>query len=518
MAGLNWLIQQFRRVLGTGGHSDGMTVDKALSYPPVWHAVSKISGHIAYLPLNLHRETTRAGKTKNEKPTNHAGYRLMRVRANVYQTPFVFKRQLMVHALMLGNGYAYIKRDGLMSELWPLMPDRLETRLVFGEKIHFYKPDRDEKLSLEDDIQQAIEKSKKEGKAEVIPLRDSEVLHIPGLSYDGFSGKSVLSLAARSFNLGIGAEVVERTRQKRGYSGGVMLEAPEGVLTKQKDAEEFIEAWDKRHGGEENAGKAGLLTRGVKANVLQMSNLDSQFLENRKFQRQDTALMFMLEHILGDDSSVSYNSLEQKNLAYLQNCLSAWMKTWEEECEVKLLTPAEQQGGYYFKFNDGALLRTDKQTTATIISTLRSSQVINANEARGWLDMNPFEGGDSYDNPNTTSSKPSGAAAPQPAKENAPIQNRFKHLLKTEGKQAVDACKAGNFCSKVEKLYAKWLKTWTADIGGEAAKSHCESSKAELLSCADKAKTQDELMELVTQLVATWPAKANELAKELVPC
>jgi HK97 family phage portal protein len=425
---------------------------------------------------------------------------------------------MMVHALLLGNGYAYIKRDGLMTELIPLMADRCEPMMVEGRKVFFYKPDRDERLTQEEDIRQAMERSRKSGKAEVIPLYDDEVLHIPGLGYDGVKGCSLISLAARSWNLGIGAENTERSRQKKGYAGGLMLEAPDGVMNKQKDAEEFLKWFRDNHDGEDNAGKSGLLTRGIKANVLQMSASDAQFIEQRKFQRQDSALLFMLEHILGDDSSVSYNSLEQKNLAYLQNCLAAWLKTWEEECEVKLLTEAEQQRGYYFKFNDGALLRTDKQTTATIISILRSSQVINGNEAREWLDMNPYEGGDNYDNPNTTSGKPAGAANPQDGKSSGSdvVKNRVKQLLRTEGRQAIAACSATNFVDKIEKLYTKWLKTWSADIGEYPAAEHCKTAKAELLDCADKAKTTDELTELVTKLVANWPSKAEKLTKELV--
>jgi hypothetical protein len=251
-----------------------------------------------------------------------------------------------------------------------------------------------------------------------------------------------------------------------------------------------------------------------------MSASDSQFIEQRKFQRQDTALFFMLEHILGDDSSVSYNSLEQKNLAYLQNCLSPWLKAWEEESELKLVTELERQKGYYFKINDGALLRTDKQTTATIISTLRASSVISANEARSWLDMNPFDGGDSYENPNTTSSKPAGAAAPQPTKDTGAgiVQNRFEQLLSTEGKQVIAACNAENFVEKIDRLYAKWQKTWAKDIGEESASVHCDEAKAELLELAGKANTKVDLTELVTAAVAKWPAKASELMKGLASC
>ena len=508
MAGLYGLVEMLRQaVFGKDKHGDGMTIDKALSYPPVWNATSKITGHIGFMPLNLHQET----KNGNEKKMRHPAWRLMRVKANAYQTPFVFKRQMQLHALLVGNGYAYIKPD--RSELLPLMADRVTTMLVLGEKVHFYKPERDERLTLEADIQAAMRRSKNEGKAEVIPLVDSEVFHIPGLSYDGVSGKSLISLAARSWNLGIGAETTERGRQKRGYSGGLMLEAPENSMMKTKDAEEFLDWFRKNHDGDDNAGKTGLLTRGIKANVLNMSASDSQFLENRKFQRQDAALWFLLESILGDDSSVSYNSLEQKNLAYLQNCLGPWLKVWEEECEVKLLTEGELAKGYYFKFNDGSLLRTDKQTTATIVSTLITSRVMSPNEAREWFDMNPYEGGDTYENPNT-SAPAQGAAAPQDTPDpNAVVQARFEKLLEVEAKQAVTACKAANFVAKIEALYAKWVKTWAKSIGANAAEAHCTKAKAELFDCADKATNEEELRALVVALVATWPTKAIDLAK-----
>lgn len=299
-----------------------------------------------------------------------------------------------------------------------------------------------------------------------------------------------------------------------------MLEAPETSMLKQKDAEEFLKWFRENHDGEENAGKTGLLTRGIKANVLNMSASDSQFIENRKFQRQDAALWFLLESILGDDASVSYNSLEQKNLAYLQNCLGPWLKVWEEECETKLLTESEMERGFYFKFNDGALLRTDKQTTATIAATLRAANMLSANEGREWFELPPYEGGDEYDNPNTSSPRqPEGAAAPQDAPDpNAVVQARFEKMLEVEAKQAITACKASNFISKIENLYAKWVKTWTKSVGASAAEAHCTKAKAELFDCADKAKSEEELRGLVVALVATWPKKAIDLAKGSKPC
>lgn len=510
MAGLNWLINALRNaVFGREGSDGGMTVDRALSYPPVWYAVSKISGHVAQLPCNLHREMTKRGKLVNEKPTDHIGYRLMRVKPNNYQTPFVFKRQLMVHALMVGNGYAFYKRGNLMdTELLPLMPDRMEPRMVFGEKVFFYKPDRDERLALSVDIDRGMKESMHNGTMEVIAIDDRDIFHLPGLSYDGISGKSLLTLAAQSWNLGLGAESQERGRQKRGYSGGLTLEAPVEAFSRQKDAEEFLEWFRKEHDGADNAGKTALLTRGIKANAIVMSNADAQFLEQRRFQRQEVALTFLLEQILGDDTSVSYSSGEQKNLAYLANCLGSWLTTYEQESEAKLLTESEQQRGYYFKFNDGALLRTDKQTTSVIISTLRSSGVISANEARGWLDMNPVDGGDVYANP---AINPSGAAAPQEKL----IENRLKHLLTVEGKQAIAACSASNFVAKIEGLYVKWERTWRKNLGTELGAEHCRESKAILLDCAGVATNTEDLRTKVTEAVAAWPKRARELIKRM---
>jgi HK97 family phage portal protein len=518
VAGINWLISMLRRATSGGdGSSDDMTADRALSYAPVWYAVSKITGAFMIMPLNLHRAV---GREKSIQ-TRHPSYRLMRWRPNGYQTPAAFKRQMMCHALLWGNARAYIHRDGMLSELIPLMPDRTETMLVDGEKVHFVKVDRDDRLSLWEDIKREMERAKKEGVApDVVPLADSEVLHIPGLGFDGVNGKSLITLARQSWGVGLGAETQERKKQRKGYAGGMMLEAPENVLQKEEQAKEFLKFFREQHDGEDNAGKTGLLTRGVKAHVLSMSNQDAQFIEQRRFQREDAALWFVLDAILGDSSNASYASSSEKNLAYRVNCLAPWTTAWEEEAELKLLTESERNRGYYFKFNDGALLRTEKAATMSFISQGIASRVLNPNEARELLDMNPYEEGDEFFNPAVT---PGGASnqPKNPAKaENRAMLARLQHLLKVEAKQMVKACSASNFVDKVDALYAKWLKTWTATLGEELAAKHCEAAKAAILGCADKAKTAEELTAAVSECVAKWPDRAKELLgeMELVTC
>jgi HK97 family phage portal protein len=513
MGGLNWLAQLLRRGSYGIGKDDPMTPDRALSYAPVWYAVNKIAGHVAYLPLNLHLQKGR----ENTRPKNHMAYRLLRIKSNAYQTPYVFKRQMMTHALLWGNGRAFINRQGLRSELIPLAPDRCITVMIEGEKIHLYKVDRDERLSLFDDIQNAL-KTYKEigGYPGLIPLMDSEVIHVHGLGFDGLQGKSLISLASQSWNLGLGAETQERKKQKKGYSGGLMLEAPEHMLRTEGEAKEFLKWFRDEHDGENNAGKTGLLRGGIKANVMAMSNSDAQFIEQRKFQRQDAALWFMLEQILGDDSSVSYNSLEQKNLAYLQNCLAPWLTIWEEETESKLLSTNEIEKGYYIKFNDGALLRTDKLTTMQFASAGITSRILNPNEGREMFDMNPYEGGDTFENPAVTPGTP-GSSLPAP-NPNGAAAAMIRNLIGVEANRVRNGIKAKNFLDWMERFYAKWetkLAESITAIGGDSqmAKNHCEESKRQLLACSDA--TSEKFSEVIEACVSSWPERVDVILEEM---
>lgn len=390
-----------------------MTATRALSYAPVWNCVSRITGAFSVMPLNIHREQ---GKNKTIQP-RHSSYDLFRWRPNAYQTPAVFKQQMICHALLWGNARSFIRKDGTRPvELIPLLPDSTWTFLYQGEKVHGTVVDADARLRLF-----RGDKMKAE---DYIFLDDSEVWHIPGLGFDGVEGKSLIGLAKQSWGIGLDAEKHVAKQQKKGYAGGLMLEAPTGAFRSQKDAEEFLAHFKKSHEGAENAGTIGMLREGITANVMAMSNSDAQFIEQRKFQREDAALWFVMQSILGDSSGNSYASLEQKNLAYRMECLAPWSTKIEEESDMKLLSQSERQRGFYHKFNDGALLRTEKKATMEFISQGITARVLNPNEGRELLDLNPYDGGDEYVNPNTIA-KGSAANAPE-EKSKEETENRTR--------------------------------------------------------------------------------------------
>lgn len=398
---VQWLIDFF-----TGGLQEGdrrVTADSALSYAPIWYAVNKICNNIGQLPLNFYRRTN-DGK---ERATDDDRHMLLHLKPNAFQTATIFKSQVMSHALLWGNGRAYINRSvRRVLELIPIMPDRTITVLIEGEKYHLTKPAAHDRLNLFESMSDEV------GLRDVVILKDSEVLHIPGFGYDGIEGLSLLQIAARSWNAGISGDKRYNTQASKGFSAKFMIEAPPGMFRNEQDAKNFLNNINEYHAGPENADKVGMLREGMKLQTMAMSNQDAQFLENRRYQRQEAALWFMLETILGDGSSETYKSFEQKNMAYLTNCLMTWIVKWEQELNCKLLSSREMRtDSHFFKFNTGAFMRADFATTMQSLRSGVEALVLSPNEARDILDFNKRDGGDQFINPNTSSPmSPDGAS------------------------------------------------------------------------------------------------------------
>jgi HK97 family phage portal protein len=507
---LSGLGKWFQRYFGGGDEaSESMTAERALSYAPVWHCVSKITGAFMIMPLNVHRAL---GREKSIQ-TKHAVYKLTRWRPNEYQTPSQFKRQMMMHALLWGNARAYIRREnGVPVELIPILPDRSDSAIIDGEKWHGTLVGKDDRIALFEPIPE-------EDREKVMYFRDSEVLHIPGLGFDGVKGYSLIEMARRSWSIGIGHETHLQKQQKKGYAGGLMLEAPQGAFRNAADAQEFLKHFREQHEGADNAGRVGMLRENIKANVLAMNNNDAQFIEQRRFQREDAALQFCLEGILGDSSNSSYSSLEQKNLAYRQNCLAPWTTAWEEECEIKLLTESERMRGYYMKWNDGALLRTEKAATMSYISQGITARVLSPNEGRDMLDMNPYDGGDVYLNPaiDKQQSEPSQSQSTEQRATQAMLGN----LIGVECKRVTGHSGESNFLNWMDSFYAAWeskLADGIEQLGGdrEIATEYCAESRRRLLDASEC--KPEELAESVAKCVESWPNRVHSLMEEIQLC
>ena len=517
---IRWFSDWFDQV----SESDsGMVIDEktAIGYAPVWYAVSRIAGHVCTLPLTPMRRLERGA----EKATTHPAYRLVRTRPNPFQSAAQFKETLMAHALLRGNGKAAIVRQGgKPKELILILPSNSVTCYVDGEKWHAVRLGDDDRLKLLGGTRGSVRYG------DWVKIPDEDVLHIPGLGVDGTIGLEVYEVSKNTFGLGLAAEKAANKDFANGSVPGVLLEAPKGTFRTQREADEFIANFDKFHAGLDNRRRTGLLREGITAKTMDHSSQEAQWVEQRLFQRQEVALLFVLESILGDDTSVSYNSVEQKNLAYLSNCLMRWLVKIEQECDEKLLSPRQKASdSHFFKFNTATLLRADFRSTVESLSMAIQARIMSPNEARERLDMNPYEGGDEYENPAITpgharddnNSEAGTVADPEEANRTAIIAH-LKHRISVEAGHVLRAAgNQGNYVAWLEKFYdGKWSKTMEnaiENIGGDRTlgKAHCERSKNELLDIAGTV-TQDGLADAVSEVVSRWPERAETLAAEII--
>ena len=371
-----------------GGTSSGkyVTERSAMQMTAVYCCVRILSEAVASLPLQFYRYTDDGGK---EKAVEHPLYFLLHDEPNPEMTSFIFRETLMTHLLLWGNAYSQIIRNGKgeVVALYPLMPDRM-------------KVDRDEhgRLYYEYTVYDSDDVDGRKGTNKVgrtVRLQLHDVLHIPGLGFDGLVGYSPIAMAKNAIGLAIATEEYGSKFFANGAAPSGVLEHP-GTI---KDPSKVRESWQATFGGSGNANKIAVLEEGMKYTPISISPEQAQFLETRKFQIDEIARIFRVPpHMIGDLEKSSFNNIEQQSLEFVKYTLDPWVSRWEQAMVRALLTPDEKKK-YFFKFNVDGLLRGDYQSRMNGYATARQNGWMSANDIRELenLDRIPAEqGGDLY--------------------------------------------------------------------------------------------------------------------------
>lgn len=365
-----------------GGSTSGKSVTErsSMQMTAVYACVRILSEAIAGLPLHLYRYKEGGGK---EQAVDTNLYRLLHDEPNPEMTSFVFRETLMTHLLLWGNAYAQIIRNGKgeVIALYPLMPNKMSV-------------DRDEKGQLYYTYSRANEEAATMTGNTVI-LKPSDVLHIPGLGFDGLVGYSPIAMAKNAIGMAIACEEFGAKFFANGAAPSGVLEHP-GTI---KDPAKVRDSWNSTFGGSANSGKVAVLEEGMKYTPISISPEQAQFLETRKFQINEIARIFRVPpHMVGDLEKSSFSNIEQQSLEFVKYTLEPWVVRWEQALSRALLSATEKPT-YFFKFNLEGLLRGDYQSRMTGYATARQNGWMSANDIRELenLDRIPAEeGGDLY--------------------------------------------------------------------------------------------------------------------------
>ena len=366
----------------TGGSTAGKNVTErsAMQMTAVYSCVRVLSEAVAGLPLHVYKYRSDGGK---EKALDNPLYFLLHDEPNPEMTSFVFRETLMTHLLLWGNAYAQIIRNGKgeVVALYPLMPNRMTV-------------DRDENGRLYYKYYRGNDEAIRNKGYEVI-LSPYDVLHIPGLGFDGLVGYSPIAMAKNAIGLAIATEEYGAKFFANGAAPSGVLEHP-GTL---KNPDKVRESWNATFGGSHNANKVAVLEEGMKYTPISISPEQAQFLETRKFQINEIARIFRVPpHMVGDLEKSSFSNIEQQSLEFVKYTLEPWLVRWEQSMVRSLLSPSEKQE-YFIKFNVDGLLRGDYASRMSGYATARQNGWMSANDIRELenLDRIPAEeGGDLY--------------------------------------------------------------------------------------------------------------------------
>ena len=336
-----------------------VTEDSALRVASVYACVRILAEDIAALPFGVYR-TTDSGKTRVKGPLDT----LLHDMANPDMTAYSFRETMMLWLLLWGNAYARIeRRSGYPVALWVLPADKVEVKRESSNARLTYHV--------------------KDATGNVTVLGAYEVLHIPGLSFDGMVGLSPIQYAAQAIGLALATERFGAQFFGNGATPSLALEHPGTV----KDPKRLRENFRAAYGGRNNRGVA-VLEEGMKVSVISVPPESAQFLESRKFQLTEICRIYRVPpHLVQHLENATFSNIEHQSIDYVQHTLVPWMVRWEQAVDARLLTDQERTDGLYVKLNANALVRGDFKSRMDGYAIGRQNGFLSTNDIRRLEDM-----------------------------------------------------------------------------------------------------------------------------------
>lgn len=292
-------------------------------------------------------------------------------------TSFVMREVMLSHLLLWGNSYCQIIRTGKnhVASLYPLLPERMEVdrNNQTGALVYTY--------------------TTTEGNA--VKLKPTDVLHIPGLGFDGIMGYSPIALEKNAIGLGIAAEEYGSTFFKNGAR-------PSGVLTHPntvKDPKRLRENWNATYGGSSNGGKVAILEENMSFTPISLPNNEAQFLETRRFQVEEICRIYRVPpHLVGNLDRATFSNIENQSIDFAVHTIRPWLVRIEQAMNRALFVDSEK-GRFYVQFNLDGLMRGDYKSRMEGYAIARQNGWMSANDIRALENLNPIpdeEGGSTY--------------------------------------------------------------------------------------------------------------------------
>jgi HK97 family phage portal protein len=354
-----------------------VTPDTAMRQGAVYACVRILSGPPATLPLAIKK---RVDERTREDASDTPLWSVLNRRPNGWQKPHQFKRMMMAHVLLRGNGVALkVTSRGILQQLIPLDPDRTE-------------------IKQNDDLMLRFEYTRKNGQRET--FQQKEIFHLFGLTLNGYSGVTPITYARETIGLAMAQEDFGAAQFKNGMRASGVLTHPQKI---GEDARRNLKSsLDEYRAGGDSEGKFLVLEEGMTQSQMKVTAQDQQWIDSRKLSVRDISMFYGVPpSMIGDNSGSDSNwgtGLEQKANGFVTFTLEDYLTMWEEGITIDL----NSDPTIYAKYNRAALVKGDIKTRWEAYVKALQWGVSSPNEIRALEDMNPREGGDIYYPPPNT--------------------------------------------------------------------------------------------------------------------
>jgi len=356
-----------------------ITSENAMRQMTVNNCVRVLYNCVSQMPCHLMEEID---DVKNKAKSQYL-FKLIWKRPNSWMTAPQFFGMAIVHLCLRGNFYAYKSRIGnKIIALYPLHPDRVQVK-------------------QNDDWSITYKVTSSKGQ---VDYTQADILHIRGLSLDGITGINPIEYARQCVYNGQSSETFIGNYFSKGMHPGAILTHP--LRLAPQDHANMLSAYKIKYAGLNQSQDVMLVDDGMKIDFPPIKLVDQQFIEQQRFTESQIAGMFGVPLILiqAGSTPATFASSAQFKQSFVDFTIAPIAVNFETSIDRDLLTD-EEQDTYYFKFNMGSLLRGNMAERFAAYAIGITHKFMNPNQARGLEDWNSYEGGDIYENPNTSASQ-----------------------------------------------------------------------------------------------------------------
>jgi HK97 family phage portal protein len=335
-----------------------------------WAGVRRISESVAMLPVDVFKKVN-GTRSMVDHPVEY----LLNAESNYQTCAFDFTQILITSAINHGNGLAIIERDR------------------FGTPIGLVNVSREicEPLKYDDELYWKVEVKEAANKTESLLVKDRDIINLRGFGSDPVIGLSAIQAHKQNLGLSIAAQDYGADFYNKGTRIDGYIEYAGVLKPETKDA--INQQWTNNYGANGTRGTA-ILDAGSKYHRLGLPPQDAQFIETRKFQKNEIATILGIpSHMINEMDGATFSNIEHQSIEFVTYGIGSWIEKIEQEYRRKLLKESEKRN-HYFKHNVDRLLRTDVKTKGEYYRLMTDIGAYTINDVLELEDRNSVDNGD----------------------------------------------------------------------------------------------------------------------------